>query len=268
MLVTQAERKQTCSSEGAAQSFFQELEQFENSINQVAASRTLMIGGITCCGILVLLYAMFVVYLGVYGYANPDPESCFYIDRIDTPSLTREGAEEFAKEKGIDVRPGYPVDMAHLFRSWFLWGFWSHIVGLVVQLVFVPMFFLCRVSSAAPHLTYMVLQGANCCNLAAWFLMGFFWRFSRAGRIVSGEKIERAGLQGEEWQQKLREAQEANGYQIRGGRFMSVFVWLILGGLFVAIAAGSIAAVVMCMDSEGQREYEKLRRSEQGEGEE
>ena len=64
----------------------------------------------------------------------------------------------------------------------------------------------------------------------------------------------------------MREAQEANGYQIRGGRFISVFVWLILGGLFVAIAAGSIAAVIMCMDSDGQREYEKLRRNEQGEG--
>lgn len=46
---------------------------------------------------------------------------------------------------------------------------------------------------------------------------------------------------------------------------MSVFVWLILGGMFVAIAIGSIASVIMCMDSEGQKEYEKLRLSEQGE---
>jgi len=234
----------------------------------VTASKTLMVLGLCIFGVVVLLYSFLIVYLGVYGYANPDPENCFYVDGVDTPGLTAESTEALATEKGIAIRAGYPVNMAHLFRSWFLWGFWSHIVGLVVQLVFLPMFFLFRVSSNIPHVSYMVFQGVNCCNLIAWFLLGFFWRFSRAGRIISGEKILKGTLEPEEWQAKLVEASEANGYQIKGGRFISYFIWLILMILFIAIAAGSMAAVVLCMDSEGQREYEKLRRSERAEDDE
>lgn len=149
---------------------------------------------------------MLVVYLGVYGYANPDPEHVFFVDGVETPGVTKEAVEQMAKDKSVEVKAGYPVDMAHLFRAWFIWGFWSHIVGLIIQLVFVPMFFLCRVSSAVPLLTYMALQGINCCNMILWFLMGFFWRFSRAGRITSGEKIDKTGLEGEELYKKLAEA--------------------------------------------------------------
>ena len=93
--------------------------------------------------------------------------------------------------------------------------------------------------------------------------MGFFWRFSRAGRIVSAEKLTRGDLSDQDWDKKLEDARAADGYQLKGGRFISVFVWLILGGLFISIAIGSIVAVLMCMDTSGQQEYEKLMREQQ-----
>ena len=99
---------------------------------------------VACVGIVVILYAMLVVYLGVFGYANPDPMNCYYVEGIETPTTTKAAAEAAAKEKGIEVKHGYPIDMGHLFRSWFLWGFWTHIIGLIIQLVFVPMFFFAR----------------------------------------------------------------------------------------------------------------------------
>ena len=39
--------------------------------------------------------------------------------------------------------------------------------------------------------------------MLAWFLMGFYWRFSKAGRIVSGEKIDRGQLGSDDWDKKL-----------------------------------------------------------------
>ena len=39
---------------------------------------------------------------------------------------------------------------------------------------------------------------------------------------------------------------------------MSVFVWLVLGAVFVCIAIGSIMAVLMCMDPSEQEEYDKM----------
>ena len=170
------------------------------------ASTWLLRVTIITAGAITFVYANFIVYLGVYGYLSSDSMHSYYIEGLETPWSTTEQALNFAKSMNVDVNPRYPVDMAHLFRAWFIWGFWSHIVGLIIQLVFVPMFFLCRVSSAVPLLTYMALQGINCCNMILWFLMGFFWRFSRAGRITSGEKIDKTGLQGEELNQKLADA--------------------------------------------------------------
>ena len=218
---------------------------------------------IVTAGIIVILFSMLVIYLGVYGYANPDPEHCYYVDGVDQPATTRDAAEKLANDKGVEIKHGYPVDMAHLFRSWFLWGFWSHIIFLILHLVFVPMFFLCRETFAFQQIIYLILFGVSCCNHVAWFLMGFFWRFSRAGRIVSAEKITRGDLNDQDWDKKLEDARAADGYQLKGGRFISVFVWLILGGLFISIAIGSIVAVLMCMDTSGQQEYEKLMREQQ-----
>jgi len=42
--------------------------------------------------------------------------------------------------------------------------------------------------------------------------MGFFWRFSRAGRIVSAEKLTRGDLNDQDWDKKLDDARAADGY--------------------------------------------------------
>jgi len=82
--------------------------------------------------IVVILFIMLVVYLGVYGFSNPDPAHCYFVGGLDTPTTTSAAAEALAKEKSIEVKHGYPVDLGHLFRSWFLWGFWSHIISIII----------------------------------------------------------------------------------------------------------------------------------------
>ena len=100
----------------------------------------------TSMGVCSLLYAIFVIYLGIYAYANPDPSHSYYIDGLDTTGMSRMAAETLAKERGIPVKAGYPVDMAHLFRTWFMWGFWGSIAQLMIFAIFIPMFCICKES--------------------------------------------------------------------------------------------------------------------------
>ena len=104
----------------------------KESIEELSEKKALAMTVVLTILIVVILYVMLIVYLGVFGYANPDPSNCFYIEGVDTPSITKAAAETLAKDKGIEVKHGYPVDMGHLFRSWFLWGFWCHIIGIII----------------------------------------------------------------------------------------------------------------------------------------
>mmetsp|Transcript_34 Transcript_34/g.57 ORF Transcript_34/g.57 Transcript_34/m.57 type:complete len:172 (+) Transcript_34:284-799(+) len=171
-----------------------------------------MMSAIVSAGIIVILFSLLIIYLGVYGYANPDPEHCYYVEGLDTTAITKPGAEQLAKDKNVELRHGYPVDIARLFRSWFVWGFWSHILFLVIQIVFVPLFLVQTTTQTMYKVIYSLLTGVKCCNFVAWFLMGFFWRFSRAGRIASGEKIQRGDLSDDDWAKRLDEVRDADGY--------------------------------------------------------
>ena len=40
------------------------------------------------------LYVLFMSFLAVYGWKNPDPANCFFIDGLDAPALTKEAITE------------------------------------------------------------------------------------------------------------------------------------------------------------------------------
>jgi len=106
-------------------------------------------------------YAILVSLLAMYGFQNPDPEQCFYVNGLDTTSTTRLAAEALAKEKSIAVMHGYPVDMGRLFRSWFIWGFECNMIALTLHLIFVPMFFLSRGTFNTTRVIYLMIQVVN-----------------------------------------------------------------------------------------------------------
>ena len=41
-----------------------------------------------------LLYFIFMIFMAVYGWSNPDPANCFFIDGLDTPALTKAAINE------------------------------------------------------------------------------------------------------------------------------------------------------------------------------
>lgn len=206
--------------EGTGNRFTDEMElkcndniaKMQEGFAKIGESKAALACALVCGGTIVLLYALFVIYLGVYGYANPDPAHCYYIDGVDTPATSREAAVDIATQRNITIKPGYPVDMAHLFRSWFLWGFWANIIGLLFHATFVPIFFLYEGSFTLKVITYQVFQVLHGCNGLIWFIMAFFWRFSSGGRIAAGEKLDRGVLDDAEWKKSLEDSKTANGY--------------------------------------------------------
>lgn len=74
------------------------------------------------------------------------------------------------------------------------------------------------------------------------------WRFSKAGTVASGDRIER--LQGQtdgEWAETLSKAKEEQGYQISSGAFLKIFI-LVVGWAFTLTALVAFSAtMVVCL---------------------
>ena len=234
----------------------------------VTASNMVMYSTIATLVVLGLAFVIVLIFLGVYSYGNPDTPNAFYIDGLDEVALTEKYILTTAEEQSVTVRPGYPVNMAKLFRTWFMWGFWGCILQLILLTVVVPLYFLCKTNLGVIEVVYGVAQALLCCSNVAWYILGFFWRFSRAGRVAAGEKMVRlASLTDEQWSLQRDSAAEVDGYQLRGGAFMATYLWIVLIVFLLAIVAGSVISIICCCqgdevkdDAANADDVEKARR--------
>ena len=161
---------------------------------------------------------------------------------------------------GIDVTDGYPMEMHQVYVLWFLWGFWAKIVFVGLFLVIMP------VGYFAPK-TGQILGGLTCAsyliNGGIWLAFGAIWRFSKAGSIASGDKLEKdPSISDSIWKQQLEASSQANGFQLKGGFFMYVYLTAMMI-LFATIIFGFVVGcmVLCCCDprSKGDGEpYEQL----------
>ena len=124
------------------------------------------------------------IYCGYYAYANPDPEHCYYVIGVDKVNQSVDAMRDAANEKGVTLRKGYPFDVASLFRTYFVWGFWNIVAQLVVVITS-TLIYQCRPDLALFQL-FSFTAAIMCSNLFHFFL-GILWRFSKVGKTVSGE---------------------------------------------------------------------------------
>ena len=232
---------------------------WELILDKATRTQKKMIASLTSLGVFCIVYMVFVIYLGVYAYANPDPARCYYVDGLDTTGLSKETVETMAKDQNITVREGYPLDMAHLFRAWFTWGFWGSVVQILIIAIFVPLFCLYKNSYKVSQRVFLVMQGLSCCSTFMWFIIGFFWRFSKGGRVAAGDKLDRvAGMSDEEFESKRTNASNADGYQLKSGKFMSAYLWIIISAVLISVAVGSLLSVVMCLNGDDNVKFMPL----------
>ena len=64
-----------------------------------------------CGSCIVAVLVLVVIELAIYGYSNPDPSECWYIDGLDETYLSRAEAIAAAEKKGIDIPDNEPVNV-------------------------------------------------------------------------------------------------------------------------------------------------------------
>ena len=82
--------------------------------------------------------------------------------------------------------------MGHLFRSWFVWGFWGSIFTVFILAAAIPLHIYMVEKRNIIHMGSVLSLSISFCNSFAWFILGLFWRFSTAGRVASGEKLNKS----------------------------------------------------------------------------
>ena len=95
-------------------------------------------------------------------------------------------------------------------------------------------------------------------------MLGFFWRFSRGGRVASGDKLERvAGTSDEQWALSVESAAAADGYQIRSGCVMATLLHIVVIAFFAFVFLGSLLMVISCSFSSSRDNDKKAANSGQ-----
>jgi len=102
-----------------------------------------------------------------------------------------------ANKEDIEVTEGYPVEMHKMYIAWFLWGFFTKCVFIVLIGIASGLYFCAENAS-------MIMGSISCglyiANSIVWLLCGGIWRFSKAGVIAAGDKLERkGGVSDDDW---------------------------------------------------------------------
>lgn len=133
--------------------------------------------------------------------------------------------------------------MHRLYLAWFTWGFYLKI-GFVAALAIAGA--LSFYSKKVAMTTGGISMAVYALNAAGWLVAGGIWRFSNAGSVASGEKLDRpAGVSDEDWAASIELSTATNGYQISSAKFIKAYVIFGIVLVSVALIAGIIGAFVM-----------------------
>ena|ERR1719264_1303919 len=147
-----------------------------------------MISCISIINIIVIAYIVLGVWMGVLAYSSPDPSSCYFVLGLDKVHSSAEQIKKIASDKNVTVRKGYPVDMAQVYRIFFMWGFWNICAEFII--IGVAVIVYCY----RPHVAIYQFFSFSAFVIASsvfHFFLGLNWRFSSAGRAVSGELMDK-----------------------------------------------------------------------------
>ena len=206
-----------------------------------------------------------LVFLGIFAFNNPDPNSVWIVRDFESAERTRDAVIAGAGASGVDITEGYPVEMHKLFSAWFAWGFWACLAYAILFVGFGA------ITAAVPKVgatLVSVITGLFCTNSIVWLICGFVWRFSKAGSIASGDKLEKdPNVADKVWKEQLKASSEANGFQLAGGNFMYVYLTAMII-LFSVIIFGFVVGcmVLCCCDPRGKGDgepYEQLENEEE-----
>ena len=201
---------------------------------------------------LVGFQALFIAlsYLMVY---NDDPETCFYLPGLDAPATKEQDLIAIAKALGKHVDDTEPiVNMGRIFRLWTFWGFWTCLVPFMLMVLLTAIFAArkqTQISTVAKWATFSIVYVI----FGAWLVLGGIWRFSRPGKVASGDYMQ-AKYRSDDV--KIKEAQRLYGYQTFSGSFMYELYTLYLP-IFATVTVISSLLLCILADSSSDDDSER-----------
>lgn len=198
---------------------------------KVRTSRCKTVCCISITNIVAITYIILAGWMAILAYRSPDPKSCYFVLGLNKVHSEYDTIKKIASEEEITIRRGYPIDMAHVFRTYFTWGFWN-IAAEAIIICFCSIVYCWKPVMACYQ--FVSFSGFVMVSSLFHFFLGLSWRFSSAGKVVSGDFLGKRPEDTSEsaWATQLRE----KGYQIHGGTFMKYF-------LIIEIALYSIFTV-------------------------
>ena len=100
-----------------------------------------------------------IVFLGIYSYANPDPNSCWVVRDMENTERTRDAVIASATALGVEITEGFPMEIHRVFKVWFRWGFWASLIFLFLSCIIGPI---------------AAKTGSNVAKMLGWVNMGLF----------------------------------------------------------------------------------------------
>ena len=202
-------------------------------------SKSMVVTGTILTILTVAAFITVTIFLGIFAYANPDPNSCWVVRDLENTERTEAAVVQSARTLSVDITEGYPIEMHKIFSVWFIWGFWTSVAYLTI---FAIGLLVAKKNVKTAKVIISTITGFFCTNAIVWIVMGILWRFSKAGSVASGDRLERTyGTSDKVWAQQMQASAEANGYQLKGGMFMKIYLLLmvvLIGTILIAFVIG------------------------------
>ena len=150
----------------------------------------------TCllCCICASLPIVFLVYLGIYSFNNPDSEAWLGTGVDGKHAL-------FATEtKGMTAKATDMVDIHARFIIWFTWGFMQSLVAPLASVIIIGLGSIIHPSLGA-CCSGLLGCGMSCGGLA-WWITGIVWRFRSDGSYATGDIVPE-GKSIDEWETEI-----------------------------------------------------------------
>ena len=95
-------------------------------------SKSLVVTGTILSILTIAAFITVTIFLGVFAYANPDPDSCWVVRDLENTERTEAAVVQSAKTLSVEITEGYPIEMHKIFSVWFIWGFWTTLTYLTI----------------------------------------------------------------------------------------------------------------------------------------
>ena len=145
---------------------------------QGAGTCAVVIAG--CCTLACsAVFLTFVIYLAIYAFSNPDPETWIgSVPKVDAQGQPT-GEETWALGPEANfAQDSDALDIHARFVTWFTWGFLNTALCCGFCCTGVLM------SRCVPALVgcCMALSSCTQCSAFIWYIMGLVWRLNETGR--------------------------------------------------------------------------------------